>query len=150
MTSGWKLAVGLLFMLTGFGAGWTANGWRLGEQAAEKDREHAAAVAAAAETARLKERAMTKKVEDARNEATKRETTVRRDAATARDSADGLRNELTELRRNLSSLAAEACHQRADTLAELFDQCQSDYRGLAEKADRHVNDVQTLNQGWPE
>jgi hypothetical protein len=109
----------------------------------------AEADAAANETYRLKERAMSKQVEEARNAATIRETALRRDADGARLAADGLRDDLADLRRQLPQLAADACRQRADTLAELFQQCEGNYRGLAEKADRHVSDVQTLRDGWP-
>jgi septal ring factor EnvC (AmiA/AmiB activator) len=136
-------------LLAVFGAGWAVNGWRLGEKVASMQRDQAEATAAENETYRIKERANSKRLEDSRNEAAKRETTIRRDADGARNAADSLRDELAELRRNLPSLAADACRVRADTLAQLFDQCAGNYRGLAEKADRHASDVQTLMDGWP-
>lgn len=132
-----------------FGAGWYANGWRLGQQIAKLERDQAEAAEAASEAARLKERAWNNQLEVARNEATKRETAIRADASAARQSADGLRDDLAELRRQLPGLAADACRQRADTLAELFGACTERYSGLAEKADRHVNDAQTLTEAWP-
>jgi uncharacterized protein YgfB (UPF0149 family) len=132
-----------------FSAGWLVNGWRLGEQIAHIETEQAQAELSAALAAGIKEAEWTKNLEDARNAATKREQTLRRAAAGARDVSDGLRADLAELRRQLPDLAAEAVRQRADTLAELFNQCQEDYRSVAEKADRHASDVQTLEQGWP-
>lgn len=99
--------------------------------------------------ARAKEQTYTKQLEEARNEATKREAKLRTDAAVARRSADGLRGDLEELRRQLPDLAADACRQRADTLAELFGSCTEDYRGLAETADRLNSDRQTLMDAWP-
>ncbi len=138
-----------LLLLVAFGAGWAVNGWRLGEQIAEKDRDHAEAIAAATETARLKELSWNKQLEDARNAATQRETALRRDAGRSRDAADGLRGELAEFRRNLPNLANDAVRQRADTLAELFGACTAEYRGVAEAADRITSDRQTLMEAWP-
>lgn len=132
-----------------FGAGWSVNGWRLGQQIAKIERDQAAVADAASETARLKERAWNKQLEDARNEATKRETAIRADAAAARQSADGLRGDLAELRRQLPELAADACRQRADTLADVLSQCAADYRGMAETADRLASDRKTLMDAWP-
>lgn len=140
----------LLAVLAGaFGAGWAAQGWRLGKKMAAMERDQAEAVAIANETARLKERAMTKKVEGARNEAAKRETGLRRDADASRRATDSLRGELAELRRQLPNLAADACHQRADTLGKLLGACAEEYQSMAERADRHVNDEQTLMDSWP-
>lgn len=99
--------------------------------------------------ARAREQALAKQLEDARNAATKRETKLRADADSARKSAGGLRGDLAELRRRLPDLAADACRQRADTVAELFGQCAEAYRGMAEKADRHASDARTLSEGWP-
>lgn len=132
-----------------FGAGWKANGWRLEGEVAEIRLAQADARAAAEETARLIERANTKRLEDARNEATKREAAVRRDADGARSAADGLRDELADLRRQLPDLSADSGRQRAAALADVLQQCADEYRGLAEKADRHASDVQTLTDAWP-
>lgn len=131
------------------GSAWSINGWRLEKQIAQIERDQAIAAESASETARLKERALNKKVEDARNEATKRETKLRADAGRARSESDGLRGDLAELRRQLPELTADACRVRADTLAELFGSCSEEYRSVAEKAQRHASDVQTLMDGWP-
>ncbi|WP_136420400.1 DUF2514 family protein [Herbaspirillum sp. ST 5-3] len=107
------------------------------------------ATAAINESYRLKERAMSKQLEEARNEATKRETAIRTDADRARKSADSLRDELASIREQLPSLAVDAVRQRADTLARVLDECQQDYRGMAETADRLESDRQTLMDAWP-
>lgn len=132
-----------------FSAGWLVNGWRKDATLAEWQRTQAEAELASTLAAGVKEAEWIKNLEDARNEATQRETRLRVAAAGARDVSDGLRADLAELRRQLPDLAAETVRQRADTLAELFDQCQADYRGMAEKADRHASDVQTLTDAWP-
>lgn len=131
-------------------AAWSVNGWRLGEQITALERDQALTAEAASETARFKERAWSKQLEEARNAATKREATLRADAAAARGAVDGLRGDLAELRRTLPDLAADACRQRADALADVFGQCAARYSELAEKADRLVSDRQSLMDGWPQ
>lgn len=132
-----------------FCIGWSLNGWRLGQQIAKIERDQVAAAEAATEAARLKERVWNKQLEDARNEATKREAAIRADAVAARQSADGLRGDLAELRRQLPELAVDACRQRADALADVLSQCTARYSGLAETADRLASDRQTLMEAWP-
>lgn len=134
------------------GAFW--GGHRSGAAGVQADwsaeREKNAEVARLLEAAhRAKELRWSRQLEDAQNEAKKREIKLRGDVAASRDAADGLRNDIDQLQRQLPELAAETCRQRADTLADLLKQCASDYRVLAEKADRHVNDVQTMNDAWP-
>lgn len=142
--------------VVGGGVAWTANGWRLGEVIADLKTEREAVKAAhardelsAALKAGIRTAELTKQVEDARNDATKREQDLRRSAAGARAAADGLRDELAAIRRSLPELAVDACRVRADTLAELFGQCATRYSELGEKAGRHANDVQALSEAWP-
>lgn len=145
-----RIAAVLAGAALAFGAGWKVNGWRMGEQIAEMQREQIAAVSSQNEVYRLKERAMNKKVEDARNEAIQREARIRSAAAGARNAADSLRDELADLRRRIPSLTGEALRERADTLAELFGACTAEYREMAEAADRHASDAKTLSDAWPE
>lgn len=148
------LAIRGLILLAGaaaaFGAGWVVNGWRLGEQIAQIERDQVAAVAAAHEAARLKERAMAKQAEEARNAATQREIALRRAADGARGALDGLLHDIADLRRAMPGMADEAIRQRADTLGELFAECTARYTGVAEKALRHANDVRMMIEAWPE
>jgi hypothetical protein len=137
-------ALGVAFL-----AGWSVNGWRLDEQIAQIKRDHAIASEAASETARLKERAWTIQAEGARNDAIQREAKIRRAAAGARSAADSVRNELADLRRRIPKLTEQAVRERADTLAELFGACTAEYRDMAEAADRHASDAQTLSEAWP-
>lgn len=99
--------------------------------------------------ARAKEQSMTKQLEDARNEATKRETAIRADADAARRSADSLRDQLAANKRAMSSAAADAVRQYADTLADVFSECAARYTSVAEEADRHASDKRTLMEAWP-
>lgn len=139
----------LLSLLLGFGAGWKVQAWRHGEQMAKIERDQAAAAETASESARLKERSWNQQLTEARNEATKRETKIRADGDTARRSADGLRNEITTIRRQLPELASDAARQRADAIGGLLADCAEVYRGVAESADRLAKDRQTLMQSWP-
>lgn len=100
--------------------------------------------------ARAKEQSMTKQLEDARNEAAKRETVIRADADAARRSADSLRDQLAANKRAMSSAAADAARQYADTLADVFSECAERYASVAEEADRHASDKRTLMEAWPQ
>ena len=111
--------------------------------------DQARAELSAALDAGIRTAELVKQVEDARNDVVKREQVLRRDAAGARQSADGLSDELAELRRRLPKLTADACRQRADALADVFGQCAAEYRSLAETADRLASDRQTLMEAWP-
>jgi len=95
------------------------------------------------------ERALNRKLETARNEATKRDQAIARTAAAAGLAVVGLRDELDAYRHSLPGDPASPSDQRAATLGELFGDCADRYRGVAEKAIRHASDVKTLSEGWP-
>lgn len=104
----------------------------------------------AAEAAnRAKEQAQSKRLIEAKNAATKRETILRGDADRARTELDGLRNDLATVCTNLPGDPSDACAKRAAAIPELFGQCAARYSGLAAKADRHANDSLMLQQAWP-
>lgn len=138
-------AAGLVALVLLAGSHWKA--YRAGENTVKAEWQTAQIEFDRA--ARAKEQAIVKQLENARNEATKRETKLRADAGRARSESDGLRGDLAELRRQLPELDADACRVRADTLADVFNQCATRYSELAEKADRHASDAKTLMDGWP-
>lgn len=148
-----SLSIRALILLTGaaiaFGSGWAANGWRLGQQIERMHAEQAQAELSAALDAGIRTAELTKQVEDARNDATKREIDNRRAAAGARAERDGLRDELAAIRKSLPNLADDAVRERADTLANVLGHCSREYQSLAERADRHASDVKTLSDAWP-
>ncbi len=113
--------------------------------------EDNAALLKAQDDALLKERALNRKLEEARNDATKRDQIITRHAAAVRTADEQLRIALDAIRdrRGLPGDPASPSDQRAGTLAELFGDCADRYRGLAEKADRHASDSRTLSDGWP-
>jgi len=147
------LAIRGMILLAGataaFAAGWSVNGWRLGEQIAEMERRHTAATAAANDAHRIKERALSKQLEDARNEATKREAALRRDADTALRAANGMREQLADLRRRMPDLADAAVRRYADAASVVLAECTEEYRAMAEVADRLDSERQTLIEAWP-
>ena len=128
---------------------WNVQGWRLGNEINGIKAQHAAESAKAQADTRAKELAFNQKLQDAQNEATKRETKLRADAATARRAADRLRGALYEFRASLPNASTSALVARADTAAELLGACVSEYRGVAEAADRHAGDALMLQQAWP-
>lgn len=90
-----------------------------------------------------------KEKEDAEQKAAEREATLRTERDTALAAGRRLRDDIATLRLRLPHAIQSACLATADTLAGLLDQCQQEYRGMAEVADGHANDVQTLMEAWP-
>lgn len=128
---------------------WHVQAWRYDAQIADIKAAQAQALALASEEAARNFRAITTKYEGALNDATKRETKLRADAAAARRTADGLRGTLYEFRASLPNASTSALIARADTAAELFGACVNEYRSVAESADRHASDAVTLIEAWP-
>lgn len=90
-----------------------------------------------------------KEKEDAEVNAVLREAQLRSERDRAVAAGRRLRDDLTTLRTRLPHAIPSAVLATADTLAGVLDQCQSDYRALAEVADGHASDVQTLSEAWP-
>ena len=128
---------------------WQVQAWRYDTQIAGIKTQHATQSAKAQADTRAAELAFNQKLQDAQNEATKRETKLRADAAAARRTADGLRGTLYEFRASLPNAAPATVIARADTAAELLGACVSEYRGVAESADRHAADAVMLLDAWP-
>ena len=103
----------------------------------------------AMDAADQRERELTQKVKEAQDEGLKREETIKTLAAAVGRSSAGLRDTTSTIRLGLPGLAVDAARQTADTALALFGECQERYGRLAEKADGHVNDVQTLEAAWP-
>lgn len=128
---------------------WNVQGWRMGEQIASIQAQHAEATAKAQSDARATEKALSYKLQEAQNNATKRENKLRNDAAAARRTADGLRDTIYSIRADLPSYSQFAAAKTADTAAELLGVCADEYRSVAEQADRHAADAVMLLESWP-
>ena len=128
---------------------WQVQGWRYDALIAGIKTQHATQSAKAQADTRAAELAFNQRLQDAQNAATKRETKLRADAATARRTADGLRGTLYEFRASLPNASTATVIARADTAAELLGACADEYRSVAEAADRIASDRQTLIDAWP-
>ena len=128
---------------------WQVQAWRYDAQIASIQAQHAAATAKAQSDARATEKALSDKLQEAQNNATKRENKLRNDAAAARRTADGLRDTIYSIRADLPSYSQSSAAKTADTAAELLQQCADAFTGLAEETDRIASDRQTLIDAWP-
>lgn len=90
-----------------------------------------------------------KQLDEAQHAAKHRETKLRENMAAARATNHGLHDTLAELRRRLPASATDACAATADTLGILFGACSKRLVELADQADGHASDVQTLTEAWP-
>lgn len=132
-----------------FGAGWQVQAWRYDAQIEGLKAQHAEATAKAQSDARATEKALSDKLQEAQNNATKRENKLRSDAAAARSTADGLRDTIYSIRADLPSYSQSAAAKTADTAAELLGVCADEYRSVAEAADRIASDTVMLLDAWP-
>ena len=107
------------------------------------------AKAGAAADARAKEQSFNQKLQEANHAAAQREAQLRADYAAVRDANRGLFNTVSTLRAGLSSTPADACRATADTALTVFSECAVEIGRLAEAADGHASDVQTLTDAWP-
>lgn len=130
-------------------AGWSVQGWRLGEQIAALKTAQAEAVNTATREARAQESKRYQGVQDAQAAAQARAQAARRDADAARTELDRLRDQLATTRGGVPGESAAACAQRADAGADVLGQCAAAYLDLAAIADRHANDARTLIESWP-
>ena len=130
-------------------AGWSVQGWRLGEQIAALKTAQAEAVNTATREARAQESARFKGVQDAQAAAQTRAQVARRDADRARSELDRMRDTLSATRGGVPGESTAACAQRADAAADVLAQCAAAYLSMAGIADRHANDARTLIEAWP-
>ncbi|HLO65043.1 MAG TPA: DUF2514 family protein [Azonexus sp.] len=100
--------------------------------------------------ARDQELSMQHKLNEAQNAATEREKALRADYAAAHAAARGLRDTVAALRGQLATASPEACRATADAALAVFGECADRYRAVAEAADGHASDVETLTEAWPE
>ena len=90
-----------------------------------------------------------KEKEDAEVNAVLREAQLRSERDRAVAAGRRLRDDIATLRTRLPNAIPSACLATADTLAGLLDQCQQEYRAMAEVADGHASDARTLMEAWP-
>lgn len=143
---GWIVAAAVVAVFIG---GWWAgstheqSSWQAEKLAMSVERDRQIDAARQAES-RLRAQVM-----EAQEDAQKREEKLVADAAAAGRAADGLRDEISGLRRGLSAATAEANRRTADAALDVFQQCADEYRAVAQAADQHASDAVTLDQAWP-
>lgn len=133
-------------------AAWTVQGIRLDKAHAEHARYVAESErnAAAAQRALLDQKARwLKEKEDAQKESEVRLAKVQADLTATTASAGKLRNTISTLRTRLATASQPAVIETASTLGELLGACEAEYRVVAEAAQRHASDVETLISAWP-
>lgn len=82
----------------------------------------------------------------AQNAARLRESKLRMDAVAAKSAADSLRRALAV---QAAGADPATCPDVAASQAVVLSDCAARYSGLAEIADRHASDIQTLTDAWP-
>lgn len=144
------VAIALVSIMAGSAcAGWMANGWRL-DAAHQADKATSTAeLAAAKELARLREQDWSTQRNQAIDHANSRDQIIRTLAAGSAGASLSLRDTLAAISRGVPSASDEALRHSTATLAAVLQDCQSEYRELAEKADRHASDTVTFEQAWP-
>jgi predicted RNase H-like nuclease (RuvC/YqgF family) len=61
----------------------------------------------------------------------------------------GLRNDNAALRDRLAGASAETAVDTGLALIDVYERCVDAYRGMAETAQAHANDVATMTRAWP-
>lgn len=135
---------------------WFFQESRLGAQLAEVRLESSqyraevlAEKAAASERVRKVEGDFNAKYQAAINAARDRESGLRADLVAVRDAASGLRTQAAEAARRLAQAPAPAVLDYANTLGDVFAECSARYGEVAQAADGHRGDAQTLIDAWP-
>lgn len=147
-----QLAAFIGAVALGFGAAWNIQGLRvdaLDVKFGKYRNEVEQNAIAAKDVALEKERFWRQEAENARINAQSREARLKRDAANAQSAVVGLRNELGTLQARLATSTDETVLNAAASIGILLGQCAEDYRAMAEVADRHASDVQTMTEAWP-
>lgn len=99
--------------------------------------------------ARLRKQHWTTQRNQAIENANSRDQIIGTLAAGSSSASLSLRDTLAAIGRGVPDASVEAFRHSTKTLATVMQNCQSEYRELAEKADRHANDYLSFEQAWP-
>lgn len=144
-----QLIVAVAIAATSFGAAWTYQGGRYEAKLAERETDHAVALAGATRDALAKTIALQEKANAAERKHQDRLADLRRDLARTRSTADGLRNDLSAARSALSTASCDSVRQHATTLNSVFGECTVEVERLAGQAQGHAVDTLKLLDAWP-
>ena len=143
------LIVGLLALALGAVPTWFWQSHRYDTLIAKEAQTAAERLAKANQDALDKTVALQRKKDAALKAAETRAAALRAAAGSAALESDGLRAQLAEARVQLSSSTCGSITRYADTVSQLFDQCQGRLVSLARAADGHALDSRTLLESWP-
>ena len=138
-------ATALLAAVVAATGAWKVQEWRYGAKEAEHAEQHLADERAASQAAIRR----TEAVITAQSAAAARSAALRRDADGARVAIVSL-HAATEAAMRDASATHAACTERALAVGDVLQASAERYRGLGETCDRHVSDIRTLIEGWPE
>lgn len=133
-----------------FGAGWSVNGYRLGEQIAELKREQAQAITKGVKDALETTTALQAKKDRALAAANVRGHALSAAVDNAAAESNRLRDELSRADARIAQAADAAVRDYAVAANAVFADCSRQYQNMAAKADGHASDVRTLIEAWPE
>ena len=149
-------AAALLAAVIAAAGAWTAQSWRLGEQAqASKTaleslrREHAESLTRATASALNATLKWQKVKDDAIDRAQQRAKAQAHSADIARRERDSLRNTIAAASLRLPDAAPSACTEYATAASGLLNQCAAAYQELAAVADGHVSTIRLMREAWP-
>lgn len=129
----------------GFLVAWWAQGIRIEHMATEHETERLMAAA----SARSQEVVWAVKIEEAKNEGSKREKALRIELLSLADHTVRLRDTLEQLSIRLPERTADANRQAAATCYSVLGDMAAQAGELAAAADGHADDAQTLMAAWP-
>ena len=138
------IAIAVASSATGFGTAWKIQSWRAAEKENEIVQQTLLATQVAAKTAIRR----ADNIIAAQNNAALRDRVLRADAAGSRNALIGLSLAADEALRRAEA-THDACLVTANAQNIVLNQCGARYRDLAETADRHASDTQTLIDAWP-
>ena len=141
------IIAGVLFAsgsVAGFGAAWKWQAYRMDAKELEHVQQQLANERSAATTAIRR----TETVIAAQSAAAIRERGLRNDVAGARTAAISLHDAAAAAMRD-ASVSHAACTERASALSDVLGAVEAAGRSMAEKADRHALDAETLSAAWP-
>ncbi|MBD9402117.1 hypothetical protein [Comamonas sp. CMM02] len=132
-----------------FGAGWAANGWRLGQDIAQIQLTHTQELAARDAGTFAVAQAIDTKYQGALNASIQEQARLAGAAAVATRNAGRLREQLSEGDRRIATASATAVRDYATTANQLLGHCSQRYTELAAKADGHALDARVCRAAWP-
>ncbi len=92
---------------------------------------------------------MQKEKDDAIARATQRAQANAVAAAAATAELGRVRNDLSEAKRRLASAPVEALREYADTVSDLYGECEAELTETARAATGHASDVVLFSESWP-